>query len=41
MGWKGTEKKLRNKWCPPENRPAEGQHLLRIMAPTLEEHADT
>lgn len=35
------EKRQRNKCCPPENWHAEGQHLLRIMGPTLEEHART
>ena len=38
--WRGgEEKRQRNKWCPPENWHAEGQHLLRIMGPTLEERA--
>lgn len=43
----GREKKKRqrNKCCPPENWHAEGQHLLRIMGPTLDEctrtHAHT
>lgn len=35
------KKRQGNKCCPPESWHAEGQHLLRIMGPTLEEHPHT
>lgn len=36
-GEEEKKKRQRNKCCPPENWHAEGQHLLRIVGPTLDE----